>query len=87
MEDITEELEILINDGRSGPIPVPHAPVHQFIEMECPHNFGAGGAWYSEDYIRQLRELSHRLIALYEHGGKELEVFGIHIEELRELTR
>lgn len=39
-------------------------PVTPFIDMECPHRMGAGGAWYSEDYIKEIRETMHQLLEL-----------------------
>lgn len=35
-------------------------------DLMCPHGLIADGAFYSEDYIRELRELSHRLISHFE---------------------
>jgi len=57
------------------------------IDMMCPHNKTAGGAFYNEDFVRRFRELSHRLIAIHDHGGDDMAMFAIYIEELRELTK
>lgn len=38
-----------------------------FIEMECPHGFSAGGAFYSEDFVFELRQLAHAILAEARH--------------------
>lgn len=39
-------------------------PDFLFIDMECPHGASAGGAFYNEDYVRQLKQTIHILLEL-----------------------
>lgn len=63
----------------------PTISVREF--MECPHGFSGGGAWYNEDYIRQLNELSHKIIENFDLGFiANPRVTRELINELRRLT-
>lgn len=56
------------------------------IQISCPHGATLDGAVYSEDFVNELRRLSHRLLGRIGSGG----YFGVEdpdIETLRELTK
>lgn len=50
---------------------------------------GSPGAWYSEDYVRQLKEAAHKVIADWDDTmdvGSSTQT-GLLIEALREITK
>lgn len=44
--------------------------------LHCPHEEEAGGAFYSEDFVRELRTTSHELIAMLDKLQKQAHIEG-----------
>lgn len=61
-----------------------------FVGMRCPHDVEASGAFYSEDYVRELKITAQQLIAEMDYDGEPLHrrhSETLLIEKLRELIR
>ena len=102
MESINSEQKIGIAQLKRGEAPKHNAAGHEMcayynpitetwtvktpVPLICEHGMPATGAFYNEDYIRRLRQISHQIISTSDSMVVQKDLRKL-VDELRELTR